>query len=78
MIYTQPVFYEFEQIKVPVLLMVGDKDTTALGRNLVPPSIGAMLDNYPALAKAAESRFPRGRLIEFPDLGHSGLPFDLI
>ena len=71
MIYTQPVFYEFEQIKVPVLLMVGDKDTTALGKNLAPPSIGATLGNYPVLAKAAVSRFPRGRLIEFPDLGHS-------
>jgi pimeloyl-ACP methyl ester carboxylesterase len=71
MIYTQPVFYEFEQIKVPVLLMVGDRDTTALGKNLVPPSIGATLGNYPVLAKAAVSRFPRGRLIEFPDLGHS-------
>ena len=71
MIYTQPVFYEFEQIKVPVLLMVGDKDTTALGKNLVPPSVGAMLGNYPVLAKAAASRFPRARLVEFPDLGHS-------
>ena len=71
MIYTQPVFYEFEQIKVPVLLMVGDKDTTALGKNLVPPSIGATLGNYPILAKAAVSRFPHARLVEFLDLGHS-------
>jgi pimeloyl-ACP methyl ester carboxylesterase len=71
MIYTQPVFYEFEQIKVPVLLMVGDKDTTALGKNLAPPAVAATLGNYPVLAKAASSRFPRARLIEFPDLGHS-------
>ncbi len=70
-IYTQPVFYEFEQIKVPVLLMVGDKDTTAVGKNLAPPAVAAMLGNYPALAKAAASRFPRARLVEFPDLGHS-------
>ena len=26
MAYTQPVFYEFEKISVPVLLMIGDKD----------------------------------------------------
>jgi pimeloyl-ACP methyl ester carboxylesterase len=71
MIYTQPVFYEFEQIKVPVLLMVGDKDTTAIGKNLAPPAVAATLGNYPALAKAAASRFPRARLVEFPDLGHS-------
>jgi pimeloyl-ACP methyl ester carboxylesterase len=71
MIYTQPVFYEFEQIKVPVLLMVGDKDTTAIGKNLAPPAVAATLGNYPVLAKAAASRFPRARLVEFPDLGHS-------
>jgi pimeloyl-ACP methyl ester carboxylesterase len=71
MIYTQPVFYEFEQIKVPVLLMVGDKDTTAIGKNLAPAAVAATLGDYPVLAKAAASRFPRARLVEFPDLGHS-------
>jgi pimeloyl-ACP methyl ester carboxylesterase len=71
MIYTQPVFYELEQIKVPVLLMVGDKDTTAIGKNLAPPAVAATLGNYPVLAKEAASRFPHSRLVEFPDLGHS-------
>jgi len=71
MIYTQPVFYEFEQIKLPVVLMVGDKDTTALGKNLAPPSVRATLGNYPVLAKEAALRFPRVHLVEFPDLGHS-------
>jgi len=71
MIYTQPVFYEFEQVKVPVLLMVGDKDTTAFGKYLAPPAIRAMLGNYPILAKAAAARFPRAHLVEFPDLGHA-------
>jgi hypothetical protein len=28
MIYAQPVFYEFEQIKTPIVLIIGDKDTT--------------------------------------------------
>ena len=71
MIYTQPVFYEFEEVRVPVLLMVGDKDTTAIGKNLAPPSVAATLGKYPVLAKAAASRFPRAHLVEFPDLGHS-------
>ena len=71
MIYTQPVFYEFEQIKLPVVLMVGDKDTTALGKNVAPPSVRATLGNYPVLAKEAALRFPRVHLVEFPDLGHS-------
>ncbi len=71
MIYTQPVFYELDQLSMPVLLMIGDKDTTAIGKNLAPPSIRASLGNYPVLAKAAAARIPHARLVEFPDLGHS-------
>jgi pimeloyl-ACP methyl ester carboxylesterase len=71
MAYTQPVLYEFEQLTVPVLLLIGDKDTTALGKNLAPPAVRAALGNYPALAKAAAGRMPRARLVEFPDLGHA-------
>jgi pimeloyl-ACP methyl ester carboxylesterase len=71
MIYTQPVFYEFENLKMPVLLMIGDKDTTAPGKQLASPELRAMLGNYPLLAKAAVARMKLGRLIEFPDLGHS-------
>lgn len=71
MAYTQPVFYEFEKLSVPVLLMIGDKDTTALGKALAPPAVRATLGNYPALAKAAASRFPHARLVEFADFGHA-------
>jgi len=71
MIYTQPVFYEFEQLKVPTLLMIGDKDTTAFGKYLAPPSVRAGLGDYPVLAKAAMMRLPHARLVEFPDLGHA-------
>jgi pimeloyl-ACP methyl ester carboxylesterase len=71
MIYTQPVFYEFEKISVPVLLMIGDKDTTAIGKNRAPPEVRATLGNYPVLGKAAAARIPRAKLVEFPDLGHA-------
>jgi len=71
MAYTQPVYYELEQIAVPTRMMVGDKDTTALGKNLAPPAIRATLGNYPVLGKAAAARIPGAQLIEFPDLGHA-------
>ncbi len=71
MAFTQPVFYEFERIAAPVLLIVGDKDTTAIGKNLAPPEIRPTLGNYPVLAKAAVARFPHGKLVEFPELGHA-------
>lgn len=71
MILTQPVYYEFEQVKAPVLLFIGDKDTTALGKNLAPPEIRATLGNYPLLGASAAARFKNARLIVFPDLGHA-------
>jgi pimeloyl-ACP methyl ester carboxylesterase len=71
MIYSQPVFYEFENLKMPVLLIIGDHDNTAPGKQFAPPEVRATLGNYPVLAKAAVKRMPQGKLIEFPDLGHS-------
>ena len=71
MIYTQPVFYEFENLKMPVLLMIGDKDTTAPGKQFAPPELRAQLGHYPELAKAAVARMKQAQLIEFPGLGHS-------
>lgn len=71
MIYSQPVFYEFEKLSMPVLLIIGDHDNTAPGKQLAPPEIRAQLGHYPELAKAAVARMKQGRLIEFPDLGHS-------
>jgi pimeloyl-ACP methyl ester carboxylesterase len=71
MAMTQPVFYEFEKISVPVLLIIGDKDNTAVGKNLAPPEIRATLGNYPVLGKQAAARMPHARLVEFPDLGHA-------
>jgi len=71
MVFTQPVYYEFEQITPPVRLMVGDKDTTAVGKNLAPPAIRATLGKYSVLGKAAAARIPHAQLIEFPELGHA-------
>lgn len=71
MAYTQPVYYEFEHIVPPVRLIVGDKDTTAIGKNLAPPDVRATLGHYPVLAKSAVARIPDAQLVEFPELGHA-------
>ena len=71
MIYTQPVYYELEQIAVPTLLLIGDKDNTAIGKDLAPPSVRAGLGHYPELAKQAAARIPGAKLVEFPDMGHA-------
>ncbi|WP_434660354.1 alpha/beta hydrolase [Paraburkholderia sp. A3BS-1L] len=71
MIYTQPVIYEFGQLKVPTLLLIGDKDTTAIGKDAAPPEVRAQLGHYPALARAAQKAIPNAKLVEFPELGHA-------
>lgn len=71
MIYTQPVVYELGQLQMPTLLMVGDKDTTAIGKDAAPPEVRAKLGHYPELAKAAAAAIPHATLVEFPDLGHA-------
>lgn len=71
MIYTQPVYYELDKIAVPTLLMIGDKDTTAIGKDLAAPSVRSTLGDYPVLAKEAVARIPGAKLVEFPNLGHS-------
>jgi len=71
MVSTQPVVYELQNISVPVLLLIGDKDTTAVGKNLAPPADRAKLGNYPVLGKAAAARIPHAQLVEFAELGHA-------
>jgi pimeloyl-ACP methyl ester carboxylesterase len=71
MIYTQPVFYELENLSVPTLLMIGDKDNTAIGKDLAPPQIRETLGHYSELGKLAAARIRGARLVEFPLLGHA-------
>ncbi|WOJ90809.1 alpha/beta hydrolase [Methylocapsa polymorpha] len=71
MIYTQPVVYELGQVKPPTLLLIGDRDTTAIGKDLAPPEVRAQLGRYPELARLAEKAIPNARLVEFPELGHA-------
>ena len=71
MIYTQPVVYEFPLIRVPTLIMIGDKDTTAIGKDYAPPEVREKLGRYPELAQRTKAAIPGSTLIEFPDAGHA-------
>lgn len=71
MIYTQPVAYELGLLKPPTLLLIGDRDATAIGKDLAPADVRAQLGDYPRLAKLAAKAIPNARLVEFPDLGHA-------
>jgi pimeloyl-ACP methyl ester carboxylesterase len=71
MILSQPVVYELDQITVPTLLLIGEKDTTAIGKNRAPPELAKALGNYPVLAREAQARIKGSTLVTFPDLGHA-------
>lgn len=71
MIFTQPVFYEFGDLKVPTTLMIGTADTTAIGSDIASPEVKATLGHYEVLGKEAAKRIPGARLIEFPGMGHA-------
>ena len=71
MIFTQPVLYEFGQLKVPTLLLIGEKDNTAIGKDIAPAEVKARLGDYPKLARRTAAMIPGARLILFPQLGHA-------
>ena len=71
MIFTQPVVYEFKNLKMPTLLMIGDADTTAIGSDVAPPEVKAVIGHYSHLGKQVAKMIPQATLVEFPDFGHA-------
>jgi pimeloyl-ACP methyl ester carboxylesterase len=70
MIYTQPVCYEFEKINVPTLLIIGQRDRSAVGKNLAPEDVRKTLGNYPELGKQTKARIKNSQLVELDNIGH--------
>jgi pimeloyl-ACP methyl ester carboxylesterase len=70
MIYTQPVCYEFENITAPTLLIIGQLDRTAMGKNLVSDEVRKTLGNYPVLGKLTHQKIKGSQLVELDGLGH--------
>jgi pimeloyl-ACP methyl ester carboxylesterase len=71
MIFTQPVVYEFPLLTVPTLLLIGTKDTTAIGKDAAPADVRPRLGRYDVLGKQAARTIPGATLVEFPELGHA-------
>lgn len=70
MIFTQPVFYEFENIKAPTLLIIGQRDRTALGKASVPEEVKKTMGNYPELGQTISKRIPHAKLVPVAGVGH--------
>ena len=71
MVFSQPVVYEFPKLKMPTTLFIGQRDRTAIGKDLAPPQLARRLGDYPALGRRAAAAIPSATLVEFVELGHS-------
>jgi len=70
MIFTQPVCYEFRNLKMPVLLIIGQRDRTALGKAKAPKDVQEKLGNYPVLGRETAKKIPDSKLVEIEGTGH--------
>jgi pimeloyl-ACP methyl ester carboxylesterase len=70
MIFTQPVMYEFKDLKMPVLLIIGELDRTVIGRNWASAITLRQLGNYPVLGKLTAAAIPNAQLVLIPGVGH--------
>jgi pimeloyl-ACP methyl ester carboxylesterase len=71
MIQTQPVAAELSRLKVPVTLIIGQRDTTAFRANTAPPELRGKVKTVPEAAEVAIRLMPNATLTRLADLGHS-------
>ena len=70
MIFTQPVVHAFPDLAVPTLLVIGQRDRTALRRDAASPAAQDTLGHYPTLGRRAAAAIPDARLVELDGVGH--------
>lgn len=73
MIFTQPVYYEYKSINAPTVLIIGDRDRTAIGKAWASEDIKRKMGNYPVISKEVSKMIPHSKLIMLKGLGH--MPF---
>jgi len=70
MIAEKPVVGDLPQLRMPVLLVIGQKDRTVFGRRFAPPEAVKTLGNFPELGKKAQAVIPNARLVPIENVGH--------
>jgi pimeloyl-ACP methyl ester carboxylesterase len=70
MVVTQPVVDALPRLKVPTALIVGLRDRTALGKDLLPPEKRDSLGRYEELAPRAAKAIPGAKYVGLPGVGH--------
>lgn len=70
MIYEQPVYYEFEAVTAPTLLIIGQEDRTVVGKNILPKNEQTKYGQYPTLGQETAKRIRNAKLVELDGVGH--------
>ena len=70
MIAEKPVVNDLPQLKMPVLLIIGQKDRTVFGRRFAPPEAVKSLGNFPELGRKAAQVIPNAKLVPIDNVGH--------
>jgi len=70
MAYEQPVVYELPLIRAKTLIVGGDADRTAIGRNRVSSEVRATMGRFTDLIPAAAREIHDGTAAILPDIGH--------
>ncbi|WP_197713944.1 alpha/beta fold hydrolase [Polynucleobacter necessarius] len=70
MIVEKPVVSDLSDLKMPVLLVIGQKDPTVFGRRFAPQEAVKSLGNFPELGKKAQSVIPNAKLVPIENVGH--------
>jgi len=71
MCFTQPVVYEFKNIQVPTLLIIGTRDRTAIGKaDVKDKAVRDRMGQYQLLGKATQKEIPGAELVELEGVGH--------
>jgi len=70
MIYEQPVVYEFKNINLPTLFIIGKLDRTIVGKDLLEKNVAAAHGQYPVLGKRINDQVKNSILMELDGVGH--------
>ncbi len=70
MIFGQPICYEFKNLQVPTLLIIGQEDRTIVGKDKLSEVAKSAHGQYPSLGRAVKAQIKNFKLVEFPGVGH--------
>lgn len=70
MVFNQPVVYEFKNIKVPTLLIIGTRDRTAIGKERALKDVQSRMGQYQELGKKTQREIAGSKLVELENVGH--------